>query len=109
MQGSFFEENTVTRKERYRTDPEYRAKVIADVKELHEFNKQLPQYRRLVKCRKQIYNLRRGIEVHLHKVELLERRIFAHLKRKEILEHEYHISKAKINAGTAGIHRGVIH
>jgi len=99
----------MTHKQRYRNDPEYRAKAIADVKARHEFNSQLPAYKKLVKCRKQLYNLRRSVEYHLHKAELFERRIFAHLKKKELLEREYKLSKAKINAGAARIHSSIVH
>ncbi len=99
----------MTRKERYRTDNEYRLRVLAEVKKNQEINKKNPTWRRLVKCRKQIYSLRESINNHLHKVELLERRVFAHLKRKEILEREYKLSKANVNRGTTRVYRDPVH
>ncbi len=87
-------------KARYRTDPAYRLRILADVKKRHDEKKKDPKYRKLVYYRKQLYNLRRSIEIHLHKISLLERRIFSLLRKKEVLEREHKLSKATNNKAT---------
>jgi hypothetical protein len=53
----------------YRTQPAFRARVLASVKRRHERNKADPEYRRLVYLRKRIYERRESIARWLDRVE----------------------------------------
>ncbi len=62
------------KRQRYRTDPDFRATVIARAKKRHERLKTDPVYRKLVATRKDIYRVRESYNARLAHAERLYKR-----------------------------------
>jgi hypothetical protein len=67
----------------YRTQPAFRARVLASVKARHERNKADPEYRRLVYLRKRIYDRRQKIERWLDLVRRAEVRLLIMVRERD--------------------------
>lgn len=63
------------KRNRYREDPDYRAKIIARAAATHARHSGDPDYRRLVRLRKDIYQVRESLTARLEHAARLEKRL----------------------------------
>jgi hypothetical protein len=76
----------MTNTERYRADPQYRARQVARTQANHAKNLASPTYRKLVVTRKTIWQVKERVSECRLKIKALQQRLQALARRKEELE-----------------------
>lgn len=75
----------MTLRERYRLDPEFRARALARTKANHLANVNDPRYRELVRLRKLIWQRRESVDRLLKRASKLEKNLLVLLKKRDEL------------------------
>jgi len=73
------------RRQRYRTDPAYRARILASNNRSRAKAEKDPRAIELAKIRSQIFQMRLSIDYHMRETELREKRLLDLLKRRDEL------------------------
>ena len=80
---------SVTTNRRYRTDPEFRARVLRDVRQRTErLIRSDPRYKVLFNLRRKVFRLRDSIDYHMRKAGLAERRLMEAISKRDKLAQE---------------------
>jgi hypothetical protein len=79
----------MTSTQRYRTNPEYRERVILNVKARHAQHKHDPTYRKLVNVRKKIWDRRDSIERFQDRIASAERDLFSLIRKRDRLAQKW--------------------
>jgi hypothetical protein len=78
---------------RYRNDPEYRARILANAEKAQRKLRQNPTYRRLMQVRRDIYRVRESYEARRAHAERLFARLEALIQERDRLQAAYHATK----------------
>ena len=83
----------MTQKQRYRTDPAYRAEILRRNRVAHEAHKSDPLYRSLTRSRDRVYKCRESYNARVSHAERLFKKLQRLIKQREELAAKWRARK----------------